>query len=89
VRKPLSPLPAGRDEKHEIHNIKASTMKLLNILETLERYEQGQLVGYELFHLFEVLIRTRLIRRLDSHYQDTARLLIDTGCLDSTGRIVY
>jgi len=54
----------------------------MNYLDQIIAYEQGDLDEDEVLALFQDLVRTGLVWRLQGHYGRTARHLIEVGLIE-------
>lgn len=62
---------------------------MINIeIDTIIRYEAGDLDEEETLDLFSQLIRTGMAWTLQGHYGRTAKSLIDAGAIDWDGTIL-
>ena len=54
-------------------------------LETLLRYENGELTEQETLQLFSYLIKNDVLKALQGHYQRTARFYVEQEYLSHSG----
>jgi len=52
-------------------------------LDSIIRYENGELTGDEVVELFQDLLNTGLVFQLQGHYGRTAKALLDAGLIES------